>query len=294
MHITREIAGEKCEMSKKRLRRMIIIAAKEFKDPYYQGFAAQLGFFFLLSVVPMVIFITQLLGYFDLSLDIIKQLTGKYMQQSGALKLTEGIENMLNYTPPRTINLLMIGAALWAASRAQFSMARITNYIISSGKTTGGYWVERFRAVKTIVLTMITFVFALIIMVYGESLLHIALAAIRFRGGSAGDIADIWFILRWPIGLVLYFLMISYNYYVLPNQRIAYKKIIPGSVFAAIGMMIITLIYALFQRYVWDYNFIYGSFASIVALLFWFYFLAWILVLGVLCNRAFWDTEEKK
>ncbi len=273
---------------------MIIIAAKEFKDPYYQGFAAQLGFFFLLSVVPMVIFITQLLGYFDLSLDIIKQLTGKYMQQSGALKLTEGIENMLNYTPPRTINLLMIGAALWAASRAQFSMARITNYIISSGKTTGGYWVERFRAVKTIVLTMITFVFALIIMVYGESLLHIALAAIRFRGGSAGDIADIWFILRWPIGLVLYFLMISYNYYVLPNQRIAYKKIIPGSVFAAIGMMIITLIYALFQRYVWDYNFIYGSFASIVALLFWFYFLAWILVLGVLCNRAFWDTEEKK
>lgn len=279
-------------MSKKRVRQMIILGVKQLNDPYYQGFAAQLGFFFLLSVVPMVIFLTQILGYFDLSLDIITQLAVKYMDQSGATQLTAAIEKMLTYTPPRTINIILIVAALWAASRAQFSMARITNYIISSGKTTGGYWTERFRAVKTIALTMLTFVFALIIMVYGESILHLVFAAIRFQGGETWDISSIWFVLRWPIGLLLYFLMISYNYYVLPNKKMPYKKIIPGSIFAAGGMMIITLFYALFQRYVWDYNFIYGSFASIVALLFWFYFLAWTLVLGVLCNKVFWDTEK--
>ena len=71
-------------MSKKRVRQMIILGVKQLNDPYYQGFAAQLGFFFLLSVVPMVIFLTQILGYFDLSLDIITQLAVKYMDQSGA------------------------------------------------------------------------------------------------------------------------------------------------------------------------------------------------------------------
>ena len=41
---------------------MIILGIKQFSDPYYQGFAAQIAFFIMLSLVPTIIVISQLLG----------------------------------------------------------------------------------------------------------------------------------------------------------------------------------------------------------------------------------------
>lgn len=47
-----------------RLLRMLSLGIRQFKDPYYQGFAAQLSFYFILSIVPIVILISQILGHF--------------------------------------------------------------------------------------------------------------------------------------------------------------------------------------------------------------------------------------
>ena len=45
---------------------------RQFDDPYYAGFAAQIAYFFLMSAVPMLIVLTQVLGIFDVSMDFIK------------------------------------------------------------------------------------------------------------------------------------------------------------------------------------------------------------------------------
>ena len=50
--------------------------------------------------------------------------------------------------------------------------------------------------------------------------------------------------LRWVLGFALYFLMISYNYYILPTERVRFRKVLPGSIFAAAGMLIVTFIYS--------------------------------------------------
>ena len=41
---------------------MFILGFKQLQDPYYQGFAAQIAFYLLLSMVPIVLLITQILG----------------------------------------------------------------------------------------------------------------------------------------------------------------------------------------------------------------------------------------
>ena len=40
---------------KSRAVKMILLGIKQFRDPYYQGFAAQMSFYILLSLVPTVI-----------------------------------------------------------------------------------------------------------------------------------------------------------------------------------------------------------------------------------------------
>ena len=64
---------------------------------------------------------------------------------------------------------------------------------------------------------------------------------------------------------------------------------------ASAGMLIVTLIYSKYTNYALsagNYNILYGSLASIVALLFWFYFIAWVQCLGVLFNKVWKDTKR--
>ena len=36
---------------------------KRLQDPYYQGAAAEMGFYFIFSIVPIITILTQILGY---------------------------------------------------------------------------------------------------------------------------------------------------------------------------------------------------------------------------------------
>ena len=268
---------------------MVILGVEQFHDPFYQGFAAQLAFYFLLSTVPIIVVLSQLLGVFDISLDFlsewIESRLGSDFAASGI------VDNLLTYSSSGTMNIFFIVMALWAASRAQFSMGRIANYTLSGGKTTGGYFTERLRAMKTIVLTLFTLAFALIILVYGEILLDFFTGIIAQTTGGKIQISGFWLLLRWPVALALYFLMVSYNYYVLPKVRVPYKNIIPGSIFGSAAMLIVTLCFMFLQNNMLNYDILYGSMASVVALLFWFYFLAWAIELGVLFNKVWADTK---
>jgi membrane protein len=266
---------------------MIFLGIRQFRDPYYQGFAAQISFYLLLSIVPIFLLLTQILGYFQLSVEEVVNWVSSYTGEevSGMLR------SITAFSSAGAGNIVFLVVALWAASRAQFAIMRIINYTFSEGKSTGkGYWRERFRAMRTMVITLFTIAFALVILGYGDLLLRTVVDLLRLDVDKY--INNIWMYLRWFLGLVLYFLMVSYNYYILPSTRVPFRKILPGSIFASGGMMIVTIIYARYTTHVANYDIIYGALSSIVAVLFWFYFLAWVLCLGILVNKVWDDTES--
>ena len=268
---------------KSRFGRMFVLGFKQMQDPYYQGFAAQMSFYIMLSLVPTFIVLSSLLGFLDVSADIINDWIGKYV----APAMAETLQGLLKYRSATTSNIVMIVMALWAASRAQFSMMRIANYTYSGGRTTGNFFRERLRSLRTMAMTVFTLAFVILIPVYGEMILKLMFGKI-----IEGSLIDgLWTLLRWPLAGALYFLMVSYNYYVLPVDRMNFREIIPGSLFGAIGMLVVTIVYSVYVNYTVNYDIIYGSLASIVALLMWFYFLSWVMCLGILFNKVWKDTK---
>ena len=272
---------------KERIKKMVLLGIKQFGDPYYQGFAAQIAFFIMLSVVPTIIVITQLLGFMNITnLDVLTRWIDRYVDP----QMGQMLKNLVGTGTPVGNNIILIIVTVWAASRAQFSMMRIANYTFSGGRTTGNYWRERFRSLRTMFSTIFTIAFVIVVLVYGKQILYLIFGQLV----EQRMISWLWGGFRWPLVAVMYFLMLLYNYYVLPSERITIKDLLPGTIFASAGMVVVTVFYAFYTFYIVNYNIIYGSLSSIVALLFWFYFLSWVMVLGILVNKVFRDTKRSK
>lgn len=265
---------------------MLLLGIQQFRDPYYQGVAAQLAFFMFLSILPTFILLSQILGFFDLSLTSIEQFVDVNITGEGV----DTLMHMLNYSPAGINSVFLAITAVWAASRVQFAMIRVTNYTLTDGDMTGeGYVKDRLRSIKTILITVFTVAFSLIVLVYGPMLLKISFG--RVVGTQLADAA--WMALRWPLAAALYFLMISYNYYVLPTVKVRYRDIVPGSIFASVGFLAVTYGYNIYTKFSGNYNILYGSFSNIVVLMFWFWFISWVLCLGVTLNRVWWATRKE-
>ncbi|MGI6747781.1 MAG: YihY/virulence factor BrkB family protein [Anaerovoracaceae bacterium] len=272
-------------MKKRSFRNVTLMVIKRMSEPYYQGVAAELAFFFLLSLVPIVIILGEMLGLFSISMVFVRNLISEYVSP----EIFDSLSEYLTYTPSGVISIAFLIFALWAASKAQYSMMRITNYSFT-GHPYGGrsYFRERLRAIKTIVITLFTISFGLLVLVYGEILINILTAYVNKYMDIDFVFDNVWFVLRWPVATLLFFLMISYNYYVLPSERIPFKKILPGSIVASAGILLATSIYSYYASVFANYDLLYGSLAAIVALLFWFYIFGYILVIGIQVNVV-WD-----
>ena len=262
-----------------RLLKMFILTIKQLQDPYYQGFAAQVSFYLLLSIVPIFLLTTQILGIFDISLESALKLIESYTGREMSAMFRELFEF-------RSAGL----SSVVFAAIALFSIMRITNYTLTGGKSTGrNYFIERFRAIKTIVITIFTISFSLIILAYGKLILEAILSVLRLDSQVYAD--NIWMWLRWILGFLLYFLMVSYNYYLLPTEKIPFRKMLPGSLFASVGMLLVTVGYSKSASSLAEYDLLYGALSSVVGIMFWFYLLAWVLCLGVLCIKVWDDTR---
>lgn len=274
-------------MSKRQIKETILFTIRQLKDPYYQGFAAQVAFYFMLSIIPLLILLSQLLGLFSISVDLIFGYIDNYFEGD----IATIFKSILLGTPSGSINITLLILALWAASKAQFSLMRIANYTLTGGKGRG-YVRERIRAVKTIIITIFTIAFSVIILVYGDIILDIVISLLTTNTTIKYTVSKFWLMIRWPVAMALYFLMVSYNYYVLPSEKVIYRKVVPGSIFASIAMLVMTYGFSIYTTYIVDYDVLYGSLASIVALMFWFFIMAWILGIGLIINRA-WDYTGK-
>ena len=270
-----------------RFKRMFIVGFQQIQDPYYHGFAAQISFYLMLSVVPILILIIQTLGLLGISmetaLNVVEEYTGNTMS---------GVLNTLfefNYIGFGNIVFLII--ALWAGSRASFAISRIANYTMTEGDNTGkNYFVERARAIVTMLLTMISLIIAIVILCYGKIILIGILAALRIEDTSFVD--SFWLWLRWPLAFVLYFFIIGYNFYIIPTVRKPFRTVVPGAIFASVGMLLVSWAYSFYTGSLADYDIMYGALSSVVAIMIWFLLLAWVLILGIMCNKVIEDTSH--
>lgn len=319
--------NEKINTLWQRIKRIAVLTVKKAMDPYFAGNSAEVAFFLLMSIVPAILLLAQVLNLFDLSIDLIRQLIKEYANDN----LAEMILPLLSeHSSSGALSIALVLLALWSGSKAIFSLMRITNYAYIGGTPSKnplvGFIRERARAIITIFIIIFTLIFAIGILLFGRLIVEAVLTYLNDYLGGNYDTYEVWLNIRWVMGFLLYFFMVASIYYLLPSSQNKYRHLItrdhvwrsvkrvigswirnskhtlkvifPGSVFASLGMMIATWAYTLYLDHIStaNFNILYGSLGAAVLLLLWFYILAYVLVLGIQLNSIWEESKnpEKK
>lgn len=264
---------------------------RRLQDPYYNGAAAELGFYFILSIVPIITLLTQALGYFGVTGGFSSIIETTFASNS----FLSSFLNSFEHTLSGGINIVFLIGALWASSKIEFSLIRISNYTyrIDGGNQITGYFKIRLRAVFTIALLILLILASLLILVYGNTILSLISNGLSRFFNIEFHIERIYLVLRWPIIFLVYFLFIAVNYSILPNKKIPLRHTLPGSLFASVGIIVASMVYQVYFSSFSNLNLIYGSLATIIALLLWFYWLSYILLVGLVLNAVWFENTPE-
>ncbi|MBQ0041449.1 MAG: YihY/virulence factor BrkB family protein [Clostridiales bacterium] len=278
---TSDTTEKKLPLTFTRLVKMGFHVWRQFDDPYYAGFAAQIAYFFFMSSIPIIIVLTQVLGVFDVSMDFIKE----WLEAHLSTQMNGALEGIFSASSTAIANVLMIVLALWAASSLEFSLSRLTTYTLTRGKYRFNWFTERAKAIPMALLMLFAVAFALSVYVYGEMVATSIFKSEFFANLIAS--------LRTPVLAAVFFVVVTANYYISPRIRVPIRAILPGSIVATFGIMIVTWIYSLYQEKAVTYNLLYGAFSTIVAILLWFYLISWVICIGMMFNKS-WDIIMKR
>ena len=258
------------------------------QDPYYQGKAAELGFYFIFAVVPIMTLIFQLIN----RLTVAKSSYDQFLDAFGDNMVLNNIIEALQNAHSGSISVIFLIVAVWSASKLEFSLIRMSNYTYHYSDENGfiGYFKARFRAISTMIMLIIILMIGMVALVYGNMLIDMVKDVLGAPDLIIYRLLDS--IIRWPLALFLYWLFLAYNYMLTPNKRLKMREVLPGSLFAATGILIATIGYYIYFKNFSHLNLVYGSLAAVIALLLWFYWLGYILVVGMVVNASWFERGE--
>jgi membrane protein len=243
------------------------------------GRAAQLSYYFLLAVFPLMLVLVTLLGYFasagsDLRNKLLSYLAT--MMPSSAISLVRTtLDEITNARGGGKLSLGIL-AALWAASNGMGAISSTLN-VAYAVKETRSWWQVRLVAVLLTIMVSLFIVVALAIVFFGGHLGDRVAAHYGFS--TAFTLA--WKILQWPIALIFLLLTFDLIYYLAPNDRRPKRRLwTAGAMTAVVLWFLVSFAFRLYLHFFNSYSVTYGSLGALIVLMLWFYFTGIAILIG--------------
>ena len=248
---------------------------------------AQLAFFFLLALFPLMIFLVTLLPYLNLQEDQLFHILRTYAPDD-VYKLIGGtLDEVLS---DRNGGLLSIGilATIWSASNGMNALIKSLNRSYDLEETRPFIVARAISVIFTLLLIML-FVVALVLPIFGE---QIGTFIFSYLGYEQGFLT-VWNNIRWTIPPVMIFVVFMLLYWIAPNRKLYLKSVIPGAIFATLGWILVSLAFSYYVSSFANYSATYGSIGGIIVLMMWLYFSGTILMVGGQINAVMQERKEK-
>ena len=251
----------------------------ELNEDDVWGRAAQLAYYFLLALFPLLIFFTAALGLMLGAGEGLRTSLFNYLSQvmpGSAFQLVDS--TMTEITGSSGAGKLSFGllATLWAASNGMGAITQSLNAAYDV-KDERPWWKQRLVAVALTMALSVLVIGALLLMLVGGRVAD-ALAA-HYELGGFFPIA--WKTIQWP--LIFAFMVTSFAliYYFAPDfRKQAWQWLTPGAAIGVTLWLLVSLGFRVYLHFFNSYSATYGSLGAVIILMLWLYFTGAAVLIG--------------
>ena len=241
--------------------------------------AAELSYFLLFSMFPLLMFVNSILARLDISIEGITPVLE--MLPRTLRQLITTYLNQLSGTPSFSPMLIGIGLTLYFLSRAVRSMMRTVNDI---------YHVEVSRGmVKDVLISLgitagflVSVVCSFVLVVAGRALIRLLPQIVPIPQAVLDATHDASF---WVMIAFIFLFLMLFNC-VVPNLHLKFREVWPGALFSLVAWILVSWVFSFYVDNMARYSVLYGSLAAIIVLMLWLYIVSIILLMGPQLNHT--------
>lgn len=255
--------------------RLVRIVWKDLQENDCVDLAAQMSFYFVLSLFPFLVVIGALVGRLpssNLWPHMVQWLT-QYLPRGPRRLVIETIFDLTTYR--NQFFSYGLAATLWIASSGFVSLMESLSLAYGS-KETRGFWKKRIIAIGATIIGAVFSILSFGLLTFG----HQVAEAVNPQLQRILPFAFPWDIARWTATLVLMFLGLDLINYFLPNVRHPWRWLTPGTVFIALSLLGTMTGFGYYVRHFGNYPRFYGAMAGFVILVTCIYIASLILLIG--------------
>jgi len=255
------------------------------KRPEMRVLPGQLAFFLLLTLIPLIALIGNLISILDLPYHSVSEILNEFFPKG-----TAGLLEIISVKINLDFNLLIFFAsAIFLASNGPHSMIIASNQIYMINDSS--YLRRRAKALLMMIIVIFLLVFMLFIPVFGDMIFS-ALELIDNTSILKNIVLAMYKVLKYPLSIMLIYYLIKVLYIMAPDKKIERKNVVYGSLFTSVSWVILTQIYSLYVENFTNYTTFYGGVSSILILMLWLYLLSYIFVLGMALNVTKYEMDS--
>lgn len=257
------------------------------KKPEMLTLPSTLAYYFVLSVVPIISILLLIAGSFNLSISFITD----FFEKNFSPELLKMITPIFSGDTLSIGFIVYILVAFFLASNGSDAIIVASNTVFNIPNK--HYIKRRIKAFVITILIFLLFTFMLVVPVFGEQILDI-MVKMKINNSIVDTIRYVYPFLNLPLTLFVTFYFIKLIYIIAPDEKIQSKFVTKGTVFTTICWFAVTLGYSYYIKNIARYNVYYAGLSTIVALMVWFYILAFIFVIGLSLNYRSVEEQIEK
>ncbi|MGP4081242.1 YihY/virulence factor BrkB family protein [Pseudalkalibacillus sp. R45] len=259
---------------------------REFLDRKMYDLAAQMSYYFLLSLFPFLIVVITLVGHLPLDTGSVLDIVEPYAPEKTIHFLRHTLDGIF---ANQEQNLLTIGflSSIWLSSIAIQSFSRILNESYPQ-RTKRSFVIQLLEGL----LLTIAFISVVVISVLVPVAERLVLSYIDEDAWLFSFIISFWNPLKWIVGSFVLFGFFYVLYHFVPKARLKFIEVLPGAIFSTIIWQLISLGFSVYVRYS-QYSIIYGNVKTIIILMIWLYLTALTLIIGGTINALLFKRKYK-
>lgn len=260
---------------------------ENMREDHVSEFSAQCSYYTILSFIPFVILLITLIQYTNIDQQTLFDVIAKIVPSS----MNEFVLGIVREVYSKSIGTISISVifTLWSAGKGLFALMKGLHsvYNINGEKEKSVIYLRLMSIIETVIF-IVLIMLGLVLLVFGNSLKSIIqdhFGVLENFNTFLQTLTELGFI----FATFIVFLLL---YKFMPKHKVTFKSQIPGAIFGAIALNVISFVFSKYLYIFKGFSITYGSLTTLMLIMMWTYSCFYTLFLGAELNKVLKNKSD--